>query len=491
MSAPPSLRRNFALNVALSVLNIAYPVATLVYVSRIVGPALLGRYYIAVSLAGYFLILAGMGIPLYGAREVARRRHDADGLSRLFNELFFLNAVSTLVFFMAYLAVVAAVPDLRRDLPLFSITGCLILLNAFATDWLFTGLEDFRNIAMRNVAARLVGLAMMFILVRGPGDFLAFAAMGVAVSAVANGIGFFAAVRRMGLRLRGLRLHAHLRPLLMLSAILMVTAFYTNLDSVILGLMAGDREAGNYNAGLRISKILVTMVTSIGVVLIPRLTGYLSQGRDAEFFSLSRKSLDLICFLAFPAMVLLWSASDGISALAFGPEFHGASEIMRITAPLIIVIGFTNCLGMQMLFPKGEEKLLFASMAAAAAVNLALNLALIPPFGAEGAAVATLAAETMVLIVQASFAWKRHGLASMIDSRMALYAGASLLAGVPFLAPWPEGMPILLRLAAACLAGGILYLACLALCKDPITRELLGRVTGTQRRRNQRSSNSP
>ncbi|MEO6095769.1 MAG: flippase [Fibrobacteria bacterium] len=476
MNRPPSLRRNYIFNVSLSVLNIAYPVATLTYVSRIVGPELLGRYYIAASLAGYFLIIAGLGIPMYGAREVARRRNDPEGLKRLLSELFVLNGVASAACYFLYAAIVFAVPQLRRDFPLFLLVGCSIPVNALSVDYLFTGLEDFRNIAIRNFIVRSAGLSLLLVVVRGPSDFTTFACLGVAVVALGNGLGFIAALRRVGIRFRGADPRAHFRPLLTLTGMLVVTALYTNLDSVTLGLIAGEREVGIYNSGLRISKFLVVMVTSIGVVLIPRLTEYLAQGRDAEFSGLARKSLDLICFLGLPAMVLLWFGSDAIASLAFGSQFSGASGIMRLTAPLIIVIGFTNCLGMQMLFPKGEEKLLFASIAVAAAVNVGLNLLLIPALGAKGAAIATLAAETAVLIVQAAMAWKRHALGNMIDFRTALYAGASLLACLPFLAPWPTVVPVALRLALECAVGGALYLGCLAMCKDPLAREFLGRM---------------
>src|SRR4051812_39322138 len=68
MSRPPSLKKNYILNVLLSLVNIGYPILTLGYVARTIGPQHLGRFYLAFSLTGYFVLLAGLGLPLYGAR---------------------------------------------------------------------------------------------------------------------------------------------------------------------------------------------------------------------------------------------------------------------------------------------------------------------------------------------------------------------------------------------------------------------------------------
>lgn len=475
MNPAPSVRRNWLLNISYSGMNIAFPVATMAYAGRVIGPALMGSYYVAASLAGYFFILAGLGIPMYGAREVARRRGNPGELSVLCAELALLNAFASLACFAAFAAIVYFVPAFSGNLPLFLLCGGVVLFNAFSVDYLFIGLEDFGNIAFRNLIAKSLGLVLLFALVRGPGDLLWFASIGLTVFVVGNAMGAAAAIKRSRPDFRKARPAGHFRPLLILTLILVVTALYTNLDSVTLGLLAGDREVGIYNAGVRIAKIMVIFVTSIGIVLLPRLSEHHEHGRETEFTALIRKSLGLVAFLGLPCAAMVASASDAVAVTAFGPAFSEAGSVLRISAPLILVIGLTNCLGMQVLFPKGEEKLILASVAAAAAVNVALNLLLIPMHGAQGAAWATLAAETTVLAVQVAASWKRHSLASWFDGRMAGYALASLAAAVPFWLPFPGGAPLLVKLVVCGMAGGAMYVGILAAFRDPIALELLAR----------------
>ncbi|MDB5105734.1 MAG: hypothetical protein JWP91_3423 [Fibrobacteres bacterium] len=473
MNRPASLRTNASLNLLISVINIAYPVLTLSYVSRIVGPDSLGMYYMALSTATYFLLLSGMGIPLYGAREAARVRNEPAALSRVFGELFLLNGAASVFCFLIFMGLVSAVPAMHRHFGLYSISGMVILANVFATDHLFAGMEDFRSIAIRNFCARLAGLVLLFLFVRGPEDLWRFAGISVLVVLASNLSGFVSAAARVGLAFRGIRPGHHLRPLATFLAILIVTATYTNLDSVTLGYLSDERQVGLYNAGLKISKIMVALVTSAGVVLFPRLTHYLKEGKREEFAALSKKSLDLICLLGCPLAVLLWMGGGEMIAIAFGSRFAEASTVLRITIPLILVIGFTNCIGMQVLFASGREKILLVSMAAAALVDISLNFLLIPGLGAAGAAIATLAAETTVLAVQVALAWKPYSLHALFDRRTASYFAASGAVCIPFLSRFPGSEVPFFRLMALAIPGCALYAGCLFALGDPLVREIL------------------
>ncbi len=178
------------------------------------------------------------------------------------------------------------------------------------------------------------------------------------------------------------------------------TTVYTHLDVVMLGFMTTDTDVGYYNAAVKIKNVLVSVVTSLGTVLLPRASYYIEFGRMDEFRRISRKALHFVFLLASPLMLyFMLFAREGILFLS-GPAYGGSIAPMQIIMPTLLFIGVTNILGIQILVPLGRERIVLYSEIAGAVVDVVINALLIPRFASSGAAVGTLVAEAVVLAVQ-------------------------------------------------------------------------------------------
>jgi O-antigen/teichoic acid export membrane protein len=178
------------------------------------------------------------------------------------------------------------------------------------------------------------------------------------------------------------------------------TTIYTNLDTVMLGFMKTDMDVGYYNAAIKIKTVLLGIVTSLGNVLMPRVSYYAEHERRDEFLQLIKKAIHFVILLAVPmTMYFILYAKESICFLS-GDAYEGATLPMQIIMPTVILIGLTGIMGIQVLVPLGKEHLVLYSEMAGVIVDLALNAVLIPRFGASGAAIGTLAAELVVWIVQ-------------------------------------------------------------------------------------------
>ena len=109
----------------------------------------------------------------------------------------------------------------------------------------------------------------------------------------------------------------------------------------------------------------------------------------------------LMCSIPF-CFYFIFMAQNTILFLS-GSGFQEAVIPMKIIMPTIIFIGLTNIIGFQMLVPFGKELEVFYSTLVGAIVDLILNMLLIPRYGAAGAAMGTLFAELVVLLVQLFF----------------------------------------------------------------------------------------
>ncbi|HFR3406676.1 TPA: oligosaccharide flippase family protein, partial [Streptococcus suis] len=93
-----------------------------------------------------------------------------------------------------------------------------------------------------------------------------------------------------------LNIKKHLKPTLTFFMMTVATTIYTSLDSVMLGFMLDDKTVGLYNAAMNIKNVLVSLVTSLGVVLLPRLSVYIKQNKTEEFKALTEKALTFVIF---------------------------------------------------------------------------------------------------------------------------------------------------------------------------------------------------
>ena len=93
MDSNTSLKKNFILNVLLTLSTILFPLITFPYVSRVIGPAGVGKVTFATSIISYFSMFAQLGIPTYGIRAVAKVRDDKEKLTKVVQELLIINTI--------------------------------------------------------------------------------------------------------------------------------------------------------------------------------------------------------------------------------------------------------------------------------------------------------------------------------------------------------------------------------------------------------------
>jgi O-antigen/teichoic acid export membrane protein len=212
-----SIKKNYVYNMLLNLSNILFPLVTFAYVARVLGPEMFGKVSFASSFVGYFLLLACLGIPTYGSREIARARSGGkQAVSGIFSELFLLNASSTVAACVLFLIPLLWVGRLRQDPVLFLVTGSAILINVFSVDWLFQGLEKYGTIAFRSFLFKLLGLVFLFLSVRAKSDYVRYAAIGVVVTGGANISGFVMSRKLADLKFPKVNLRIHLRPTFLL-----------------------------------------------------------------------------------------------------------------------------------------------------------------------------------------------------------------------------------------------------------------------------------
>lgn len=396
-----SLKLNFIMNAILTMSSFLFPLITFPYVSRILLPIGTGKVSFANSVVTYFVMISQLGIPTYGIRACAIVRNDEEKLKKTVYELFLINVVMSILAYIVFFVALIYVPRLRADRTLFLITGTLIFFNTIGVEWLYKALEQYTYITVRSIIFKFIALIAMFALVHDVDDYVIYGGISIFAASASNAFNFIRLRKIIGKKkVSQLNFKQHFKPVFTFFIISCATTIYTNLDNVMLGFMKDDVEVGYYNAATKIKNILVSIVTSLGTVLMPRASYYLQNGMEDEFYKLSKKAVKFV-FLAATSMMIYFMlfAREGVLFLS-GEAFEGAILPMMIVMPTLFFIGLTNIMGIQMLVPMGREDAVMISTFAGAIVDLILNAIAIPILGASGAAIGTLVAEFVVLIVQ-------------------------------------------------------------------------------------------
>lgn len=418
------------MNFILTASQFIFPLVTFPYVSRVLSAAGNGKVSFASSVANYFLMAASLGIPTYGIRACAQVRDDREELSKTVQEIFLINFVMTILASTTYVICIFTVPRFYSDRTLFLINGINIILNMFGMNWFFQALEQYDYITFRSLLFKIISVAMMFLLVHQPEDYVLYGAITVFASVGSNILNFIRVQRYIDFRWTGnYRIKRHLKPVLVLFAQSLAVSVYTNLDTVMLGFMKTDVDVGYYHAAVRIKNILLSLVTSLGNVLLPRMSYYAMKKKNTEFRETMLKALNFTVLMSVPLTVyFVLFAGEAIRFLA-GDGYAGAVLAMQIITVAVIPNGLTGVLGVQVLTALGKEKYVLYSVITGAVLDFLLNLVCIPVAGAAGAAFATMIAEFIVLFVQ--LIYTRNLIAEMWwRFRLPIYMGISFVAGI-------------------------------------------------------------
>lgn len=395
----PTLRANLGYSMLLTAANYLFPLVVYMHISRVLGVANIGLVGFVDSVTVYFILFSMMGISVLGMKAISQARGDTQKLAETFRSLLALHASFTLVVLAAMIAATFLVDELRANWQLMCVGMCKLVFNVFLVEWLFTGLERFRFIAMRTLIVKGLYAGAVFMLVQNPDDTLTYYVLTMLVVAALAVINMMCA--RHTVRATGLRLHIRqfVRPFFSLGLYSVVTASYATFNMAFLGFVANDESVGYFSTAAKIVSLVAVVFTAYISVVAPRASRLLAQGDNIRFRSLAVKSVWAILAIGIPVAVVAFALAPQLVEFLSGPGYQGAVAPLRILAPALIIIGMSQLINVQILVPLGQENRVALASAVGFAVCLAVNILFTPRLSELGAAIAWVAGECTTLIL--------------------------------------------------------------------------------------------
>ena len=392
-------QKNVFYNVMLAVSQVLFPLITFPYLARTLGPDQIGLLNFAESISRYFILVAALGIPIYGVREIAKQQENKLNRSQVFVEIAIINLITTILLTIVFAAIILWVPMLRDELPLFGWAIAYFILQMFYFEWFFTGMNQFKFIALRSFVIRFLFIVFVFVLIQSKSDYLKYMQMQVLLSLLIALINFkylYSLLDLKNIRISNLNLKQHLKPLFLLFLTIFSISIYFSLDTILLGFLANNESVGYYSSALKLTKLIIAVLGSISVAMFPQMINLYHNGGEEQFERMVKQCYTLILSLSIPLVILIMGSANDIITLLLGDHFTRAILPLQITAPLITIVSLSGIFGFQVLSALSKDKAILLSAIIGMISSIILSILLVPHYKENGEAITILITELSV-----------------------------------------------------------------------------------------------
>lgn len=463
--ATKSVAKNYIYDLIYRILSIITPLVTAPYISRVIGAAGIGDYSYTQSICSYFTLAAILGSNVYGQREIAFCTDDRAKRSKAFEEIMCIRVTTILISTIAYLFLCSNTTGTLQILFLLQTVDIVGLI--FDVTWLMQGVEEFKILMYRNIIVKLLSVAAIFVFVRTKQDLYLYVFL-TSLAVVIGNITIWPQIKKYvdWVPLKQLSLKRHVLPILSLFLPTIALRLYDAFDKTMLGMITGSSvENGFYEQALKIITMAITIVTSLGNVMSPRMAFLFSQDNKEKVKEYLYNSFEVVAVLALPISAGIAAVSGNLIPWFLGAGYEKDIMLLRYFAIICVAMGIKNVIGLQYLVATKRQNLYTVSILAGLVLNVILNAFLIPHYASLGAVVASVISEYFIVAIQFGMIWKE------IDFRMIVksFLGKIFAAAVMGTAVYLIAMKLPASIIYTCLLvaiGAVIYFAVLMIIRD-------------------------
>lgn len=388
---------NFIYQSIFQITKLLLPFITIPIVSKALGPSGIGVYNYTNSIAQYFVLVAGLGIGVYGNRQIAINRDNKVKLSETFWEIFTMSFSISIMSLLLYFIIVS----FSEDRIYFYYQSLIIFAAVFDISWFFMGMEDFKKSSLSSLAGQLVSFTLILLFVKDRSDLGLYIFI-QGINILFSQVIMWAFIKKYIVFIKVSFKNAlkHFFPALQYFIPKIAIVLYTNLNKTLLGWLGTSAAVGFYSNTVQINGVLVTLITTLDLVLLPKMSNLFSHGKIQEILNVLKKSLHLQLFFSIPLAFGLLTITAKFVPWFFGESFDFITHTIPLVAPLIVIKPLGIAVGRQYLVPMNRVKIYNMAVINGAIVSIMANILLIPVVGIYGAITATILAELFVTITR-------------------------------------------------------------------------------------------
>lgn len=420
-----SLKWNYVFNLANKLTSLVIPLIVTPYITRVFSSDRLGIYTYTNTVASYFVTFTLMGISMYGSKQISLKRHDNIESNDEYATLLTVQLLNAGLAMLAYFLYVTFFVGSNQDI--YWIQMLYVISAGFDMTWFLSGLERFREIAVRNIIVNVLSALMIFFFVHTEADLPIYTLIKVGTIFVSQLIIFVPVFLKQQFYLVNVKqIKLAYQGLFLLFIPVLADTLFQTMDKVMLGIYASYAAVGLYYSSRMITDIPQTVITSLNIILFPRITHLLSQNKRAESNKLFYQSFILIIALSLATAFGVSAIARDFVGIFFGASYGAVADYVPSLSLYICLAAWSGTIRYQYLIPHSLERVYVVAIILGSGINLVLNSLLIPSLGVYGSILATIISELVICVYQTYPIRKEIPLKELLGY-VIIFAGLSFL----------------------------------------------------------------
>lgn len=383
-------------NAFYQVLVVFLPFVTIPYLSRVLGPDLIGINGFIMSVIQFLTILTLAGLGQFGVRAI--RKVPTDKNYNKLSEEFVGLYTYQVVFGILSICIYFLVGIFQRQNFIYYIALLPYMISGiFDVSWFFQGIEEIRRVVFRNTIIKISTLILIFVFVKKESDFILYLLIMSIGTLFGNLVLWIPILKKIRLKIPTIQLLKKNRNTLYLLIPQIAIQVYISFDTTLLGILSDTLQVAYYSQAQKIVRILSTVISSISIVLMPRMVAIFSQ-KTSDINKLLKKSFELTFAVASIFSSMLFCNAEAFVPWFFGDGYEPMIILLKLLAVLIVLIPVGGVFSNQFAIAIGEDQMYIKPVVTGAVLSLILNIPLISIFNSLGAAITSIIVELIVCV---------------------------------------------------------------------------------------------
>lgn len=380
------LKNNMISSSVYQVLVMIVPIVTTPYVTRIFDVKQMGLYSLSLTLASLFVVIAQFGLPTYGSREIATSNTTNES-SLIFFHLESIQIMMSILAFITYNILFLVIFDYGNK-ALFFTQSLLIIANIFDISWFFIGIEEIKNVIIRNALSKLLTTLLIFIMVKNENQLVLYALINVIGVLVGNLSMMIQCRKYIDFSLQKFRLKKrHMKNSFRLLIPVFVNTSYDSAEKSILTIITTTSQVGIYSEAKKIINLAASVLNSAFNALSPRMSHYVSIGKLDTLNKYFMRGLVSSNIFSIFAVSGFFAVADSFVSFFYGPGYDMVAIVIKISSISLLTIPITALINRGILIPHGKDIEYTNSILIVLISGVIMNLILDRRYGAIGAAI--------------------------------------------------------------------------------------------------------
>lgn len=380
--------------------NYIFPLITLPYLVRVLGPEKYGLIAFAQAFAQYFVLLTDYGFNLSATRNISIHKNNIDRISATFNSVMIIKFILLIISFIIISALIFLIPKFRPNWLLYYFAFGMAVGNVLFPVWFFQGMERMKFIALLNLLAKFIFVVAIFLFIRVRSDYICVPLITSLGNIVAGILSLYIAFKHFHIRftIPALNNIGHeLREGWHIFVSTTAVSFYTTSNTFILGLLTNNLTVGYYSAAEKLISSGQRLLNPVAQSIYPYISKLVSDSRDRALLFI-KKIIILFGGGSFILSLVIFVLSGSIVEIILGSQFHESIAVLRILAFLPFLIFLSNIFAIQGLVNFNFSSVVSKIAIRGGVLNLILAPIFIYLFKQTGLAISVLIVESFITL---------------------------------------------------------------------------------------------